>query len=346
MSESLNFYSIDAKGMVFDQNQHPLQEPESIQSFFNFLQIGDAFQITTRLHDQTILVEAYDAPLIAKQIHLSKHSNNLTNAYDLSWNFELSSLILDEWDRFHGLTTSGIPFVMDSKAQDQFFDQLDHFDDDSFSYDNSTYLPEPFWITDSSPNQESYWTQKYQNQEAGWDLGDSAMGLKVLLPKLKLPSSRILVLGGGHGHDAAHFAQQGHHVTLVDISPEAIKRAKTSYGHLAQLHFIEGDIFQLPHTMYNQYDLIFEHTCYCAIDPTRRNELVRQWRRLLHSNGTLLGLFFTMPKRMGPPFGGSEWELNRRLQSHFQPLIWQRFRQSIKPRLGRELLIYMQRKSD
>lgn len=346
MNDFFHFCSIDENGMVFDHNKDPLLTRDQIHSFFDSLQVEETFQITARIHDQTVLVEAYDAPIVANEIKLSStHSHELINAYGIRWDFELSSLLVDEWDRFHGMTNTQIPFVMNRQAQNQFFDQLDQFDDDSFSYRGRNYTPDPYWITEASINQESYWTQKYQNNEAGWDLGEPAMGLQYLLPKLKLPASRVLVLGGGNGHDAAHFAQQGHHVTQVDISPAAIAKTKTTYGHLNNLNLIEGDIFNLPVSMYNQYDLIFEHTCFCAIDPHRREDLIKQWRRLLHSNGTFLGIFFTMPKRIGPPFGASEWELKHHLQNSFQTLVWQRLRHSIKPRLGRELLVYLQRKA-
>jgi hypothetical protein len=51
-----------------------------------------------------------------------------------------------------------------------------------------------------------------------------------------------------------------------------------------------------------------------------------------------------MEKRQGPPFGGSEWELKQRLKNNFKPLIWQRFKNSIKGRWGKELVIFAQKK--
>lgn len=350
-SSEVGFCSIDAQGFVFDQNKQPLQDPTLIRVFFESLSVGPEFEILSQINNQTVLVEAFDAPLMAQEIKLTPSTlstafppNYFTNAYGIQWNFDLSTLVVDEWDRFHGLTTNKIPFVLSNQAQDQFFDQLDEFDDDSFQFAGIQYTPDPFWITDSAISKAGYWSQRYINNEARWDLGEAAMGLQSLLPKLKLPASRVLVLGGGSGHDAAYFAKQGHHVTLVDISPEAIAKAQSLHAGLGNLTFIESDVFNLPSSMYQQYDLIFEHTCFCAIDPHKRNDLIKQWRRLLHNQGTLLGVFFTMPKRIGPPFGASEWELQRRFQNHFQTLIWQRMRQSIKPRLGRELLVYLQKK--
>jgi hypothetical protein len=55
-----------------------------------------------------------------------------------------------------------------------------------------------------------------------------------------------------------------------------------------------------------------------------------------------------MDKRTGPPFGGSEWELRSRLQSHasqkgFRILYWNRLRDSKPERLGQELFVYAQK---
>ncbi len=334
------FCSIDENGLVFDENKKRITERDVLEEFFAELKVLESFQVVSVLHGQPVIVEAFDAPLVAHKMNLSPSKNSFMTAEGFEWNFELSTLIMDEWDRFHGVSANGVPFVMTSAAQNSFFDQVDEFDDESITYLGKVHTLESFWPDAVDVEQESFWTEKYHNAETGWDLGEPASALKSLLPKLKLPASKVLVLGGGGGHDAALFAEQGHHVTLVDISPEAIARAQTKYGHHINLSFLQMDLFDLPVELYGQFDLVFEHTCYCAINPTLRNELVKQWRRLLTETGFLLGVFFTMPKRTGPPFGGSEWELRRRLQKGFQPMVWQRFRQSIKPRLGRELLIY------
>lgn len=346
MNNGVVFYSIDKNGTIFTDQKKLLKNEEEILEFFNQLHIDESRCFKSQIHDQPILVEVYDQPIIATKIQLNQLDKpSLLNSYGISWSFDLSTMLVDEWDRLHGLTENQIPFVLSREAQDQLFDQLDEFDDDSITFKGIRYIVEPYWTVDTKVREESFWSQRYQTQEDRWDLAGPAAGLVHILPKLKLPASRILVLGGGGGHDAAYFAQQGHHVTLVDISPEAIARAQKLYGHLAQLNLLTADLFTLPHSMYGQFDLIFEHTCYCAIDPTQRANMVRQWRRLLNDSGYLLGIFFVMPTRIGPPYGSSEWELHKRLDSDFHTLVWQRYRESIKPRLGRELLVYMQKKS-
>jgi SAM-dependent methyltransferase len=153
-----------------------------------------------------------------------------------------------------------------------------------------------------------------------------------------------LVMGCGSGHDAAYFARLGHVVTAVDISEEAVQRARANYGDLENLKVLQADAFHLPDEFKARFDLVFEHTCYCAISPERRNELVKVWRRALVPGGDLLGVFFVNEMRSGPPFGGSEWELRERLKADFNFLFWTRWRHSLEKRKSKELVIYAKRR--
>lgn len=344
MSDIANFAIIDEIGGVLDSARQKLTDPDVLEEFFAELQLGPNFDIISKLHGENVLVESFDEPIVAHNIELTDTGAKIKNVYGLSWDFDLKTLVLDDWDRFHGITTNNLPFVLNDKAQDQFFSQLDEFDDESITFKGKIYPVAPYWNDEVEVESEKYWSSKYQNNEAGWDLGAPAAAIKSLVPKLKLPSSRVLVLGGGQGHDAGYFADLGHHVTLIDISPEALTRAQKTYGDKPNIKFIQADLFDLPVEMYGQFDLVIEHTCFCAINPSLRDDLVRQWRRLLNETGFLLGVFFTMPKRSGPPFGASEWEIRKRLENGFHTLVWQRFRHSISPRLGRELLVYAKKK--
>jgi hypothetical protein len=109
---------------------------------------------------------------------------------------------------------------------------------------------------------------------------------------------------------------------------------------MSNLQFLQADVFKLGPEHDKAYDLIFEHTLYCAIDPVRRSELVKNWWKWLAQNGTFLGVFFTMTKPAGPPFGASEWEIRERLRRHYRFLFWARWRKSIPSRQGKELFVY------
>lgn len=298
-------------------------------------------RFSTSLQGNKAWLEYFDAPLMAKHVRLKDAT---TGTIDLPYNstadFEFKTLTSDEWDRFHGYTKDGIPFVFNRQAQYEFFDLLDGFDDDSITVKGKKYSIEPWLKPFADANKDKFWTNIYQTEEPGWELHGPTPVLKDIFPQIKISKSKVLVLGCGSGHDAAFFAEAGHVVTGVDISSEAINRAKEQYGKMENLSLIQGDAFKLPESWTGKFDLVFEHTCYCAITPERRNELIKSWRRVLAPQGHLLGIFFSMEKRDGPPFGGSEWEIRERLKDKFKFLYWTRWRNSIENRKGRELVVY------
>ena len=64
---------------------------------------------------------------------------------------------------------------------------------------------------------------------------------------------------------------------------------------------------------------IWEHTCFCAIDPSRRDDYARSASEVLAPGGVLAGVFFLNPwdegeehmgphgpGGLGPPFGASQ----------------------------------------
>jgi len=294
----------------------------------------------TTVQGEAYFVEAFDEPYVVQFVERQKSKWLLQLPYGFKAEFDPKTLTLDEWDRFHGFTTKGIPFVLSRKAQAAFFDALEEYDDDSITVNGKKIEVKP-WLTTEAPVQtEKFWTNIYQTETPGWEMNQPTPILVDMLPRMKLPPSRVIVLGCGSGNDAAYFAEHGHFVTAVDISPEAIKRAQEKYQHLPNLKFVQADVFNLPHEFDDSFDLVFEHTCYCAIDPQKRNELVKIWRRLLQSEGHILGVFFTMEKKGTPPFGGSEWEIRERLKKGFQFLFWSRWQKSIERRNGKELLVY------
>ncbi len=295
------------------------------------------------------LVEPFDEPLVAHSVErlLSPQTGwEVIMPYGFRSSFVLDSLSLDEWDRFHGRTEEGVPFVLSRKAQAQFFDLLDGFGDDFIQVQEKVYKIPSWPRGNSSVEQSGFWQEIFcRDEPPPFDLGQSHSLLPKVLAQLKITKQRVMVLGAGAAHDAAHFAEQGHLVTAVDFCPEAISRAKSKYGHLKNLRFIQQDLFSLGEEHFGQYDLIFEHTCYCAISPERRNELVQLWLKILTEDGYLLGIFFAFDQLAGPPFGGSEWELRQRLKKNFQFLYWTRWRQSIPRRIGKEVVIYARRHS-
>jgi SAM-dependent methyltransferase len=318
----------------------------------------------TQVQGNEVIVEAFDEPLVAHHVTKSKGGAlTLSFAYGFTCKFDVQTLCTDEWDRFHGRTLHGLPFVLSRTAQMELFNIVDEFDDESLTFngtrfevqtlnqlDQMTLLgPQNELATKGAVNQADYWSDRYRSWQAenvppGWELGEPAKPLREVLPQIKIPRSRICVLGCGTGHDAAYFASQGHIVTGVDFSPLAIEKARAQYTECANLKFVTADAFHFAKEQRGQFDVIFEHTFYCAIDPARRSEVLRSWRSLLADGGHLLGIFFILDRVGGPPYGASEWELRELLKNDFEFLYWTRWKTSIESRLGRELVIYARKK--
>jgi len=105
----------------------------------------------------------------------------------------------------------------------------------------------------------------------------------------------------------------------LDVAEEAIDKAKQLYNSRGMAWAV-GDLFDWP----GSYDLVFEHTCFCAIPVERRIDYVAAMARLIPAGGHLLGIFFLNPDHEGeegPPFGVEFAELERFFAADFQ-LIW------------------------
>ena len=324
-----------------------LEDPEIGGELIRNLTINEKGRLSTTLRGQDAIIEAFDAPLVAR--HVSKPSagsGRLDLPYGVTATFDFKTLRLDEWDRFHGTTDDNVPFVFSRTAQFEFFDLLGDFDDDSITVDGQRIEIPPWLPPNATGDREEFWNTLYRGTDMRWDLDKEAPALAAVLPQLKLTRQRILVLGSGVGHDAAYFARLGHSVTAVDFSFDAIERARGTYPGIEGLRFVRADAFRLPPEFNGRYDIVFEHTMYCAIDPKRRNELVKVWTRALQPRGHLLGIFYVNDRVGGPPFGGSEWEIRQRLRASFHSIFWTRWRHSVDSRKGRELVVYANRLND
>jgi len=169
------------------------------------------------------------------------------------------------------------------------------------------------------PN-DTDWEKRYQKEDTPWDKGDAAPGLVDWLKKYSLSKdSRILVPGCGRGHDAYACAQAGFETTGLDLSNQALAEARERYEEQSNLAFFPGDFLtEFPE---NPYDLVFEHTLYCAIDPERRDEYVDALGKWLKPGGYFLAIHFQFPLTSeGPPFGASREEIIDRFEPRFKLL--------------------------
>lgn len=339
------FLSIDESGFIFN-NEEKITSTEIGLEVLKSLFFLSNNSYGSQFHGQPVIVEAFDTPLVVHSIEKLGDQLKLYFHYGFSIITDITNFYLDDFDRIYGELENGIPFSFSKSAQVQFFSLLDEYSDEDFIWNEKAIPFHSFWQDNTQLHGANWWNKVYEEEaNPRWNLAAPSETLKDMLPRIKLPKSKVLVLGCGDSHDAAFFAEHGHLVTAVDISPHAIERSKKLFGHLENITWHESDLFHLPNSYFGQFDLIYEYTCFCAIDPAKRKDLIKVWTQCLHEQGQLMGTFFCMHKRVGPPFGSTEWELRERLKRNFQFIFWGRWRKSLPRRQGRELFILAKKKN-
>lgn len=188
----------------------------------------------------------------------------------------------------------------------------------------------------------SEWEARYQSGDMPWEKGEASPGLVDFIsahPELK--RGTVLVPGCGTGHDARVWARAGFDVTGCDIAPSAIRlsRERTAAAGL-QANFIQCDFLRDP--LPRQYDWVFEHTLFCAINPAERDLYVEAGLRWLAPGGNYLAVNYLIPDEDGPPFGTTREELVRRFSPHFK-LVQDWVPRSYPNRKGLELMLWWRR---
>ena len=190
-------------------------------------------------------------------------------------------------------------------------------------------------------NTVAFWEDAYAHGGDGWGLGRPAPPLVDFLDTTPPPRGRVAVPGSGRGHDARLLATRGYEVIGFDFAPTALAAARVlAARERVVVSFEDRDVFALGRELPNAFDGVWEYTCFCAIDPARREEYVRSLSGALRGGGWLLACFFPMRAvSAGPPFVVSKAEVCRLLapaftiERAFTPL------RSARGRLGREWMI-------
>jgi len=190
---------------------------------------------------------------------------------------------------------------------------------------------------------DAYWSNRYNNQDTGWDTGTITTPLKEYIDQLADKNMAILIPGCGNSHEAAYLLQQGFtDITLIDISSVLCDKLREDFAaYLSRgLTIICADFFEHR----GQYDLVMEQTFFCALDPTLRTEYARKMQQLLKPGGKLVGVLFNRSFEGGPPFGGSETEYRNLFGPLLNINIMAPCYNSIPPRSGSELFVQLQKK--
>lgn len=171
---------------------------------------------------------------------------------------------------------------------------------------------------------ESEWEARYAEGNTPWDRGEPAPPLLEQLARHGVPEGRILVPGCGLGHDVRALAAAAPEAEIVglDISPTAVKRA-LALPRVGRETYVEGDLFALPEDWRGGFDALWEHTCFCAIDPSWRDAYARAVAEAIKPGGLFFGVFYLNPydeehpPGAGPPWGVTGRELDERFAADF-----------------------------
>lgn len=187
------------------------------------------------------------------------------------------------------------------------------------------------------------WEQRYQSGDTHWDKGAPSPGLvDFLAAHPDLPPGTVCVPGCGTGHDVRAWAQAGFNALGLDIAPSAIRlaEAKTRVAGLAAQFKLADFLRDAPPF---QFDWLFEHTLFCAINPAERDDYVRAVLRWLKPGGQYLAVnYLIVEDSEGPPFPTTREEQLRRFSPHFE-LQQDGVPRSYPNRTGREWMFWWRR---
>lgn len=184
---------------------------------------------------------------------------------------------------------------------------------------------------------QAYWDQKYIEHKTGWDISYVSPAIKAYIDQLEDKTIKILIPGCGNAYEGAYLFEQGFVNTyIMDLSPTVLNNFRKKFPQFPPNHIICADVFEHKET----YDLIFEQTFFCAINPSQRDLYASHMSKILKPKGKLVGLLFNIPLNSdSPPFGGETEEYLKTFDQHFTELYIEECYNSIKPRQGSELFI-------
>lgn len=168
------------------------------------------------------------------------------------------------------------------------------------------------------------WNRRYESGDTPWEKGRAAPPLLEFLGKSRAEiwgGGRILVPGCGTGHDVRALAAAGLSPLGLDLAERALQLAK-AHEPVGSEIYEQGDFLDPAWREGKSFSSIWEHTCYCAIAPSRRPEYAQACADLIAPGGCLIGVFFLTPngpgeEGEGPPFNATIPELDERFAPWF-----------------------------
>jgi SAM-dependent methyltransferase len=190
-------------------------------------------------------------------------------------------------------------------------------------------------------DEPAFWNEKYNMSKTDWDMKNANPVFAELLENSSfLKPCKILVVGSGKGYDAVIAAQKGYDTTAIDFSSAATEYAeKLAAENRVNIQFLKEDIFTLNDTYNLSFDIVYEYTTYCAINPSRREEFAYRISSLVKKGGRFITVLFPVDDRDGgPPFRIDLQEFYKNFSKYLSLEFSTKQINSIKPRKGKEVL--------
>ena len=197
------------------------------------------------------------------------------------------------------------------------------------------------------------WDERWRQGDTPWEKGYAAPPLSGYLEAGETElhrARRVLVPGCGSGHDVRELARHGIGATGLDLAAAAVERARQE-APVDSEDYVCGDLFAADWRIGREFDAVWEHTCFCAIDPSRRPAYAQAMAEILPAGGHLVGVFFLTPwdpgeAEEGPPFSATREEITA-LFSPWFALRKERVPERAYPgREGREWLVVLERRAN
>ena len=161
------------------------------------------------------------------------------------------------------------------------------------------------------------WEACYRGGDTPWDKGQPAPPLLELLGRKPLAlwgDGPVLVPGCGFGHDVRALAATGLPVVGLDIAETAVQRAR-GFPATGRESYEAGDFLDPAWRRGRGFSAIWEHTCFCAMDPGLRGKYAEAAADVLGPGQILAGVYYLTPNDPdedggGPPFNVTVEELD------------------------------------
>lgn len=187
------------------------------------------------------------------------------------------------------------------------------------------------------------WQEAWEEQRTPWDAGQSAPALVELVEAGDLPAGQALVPGAGSGYDVLTLAAPNRRAVGLDLATGARRRfaqLRDEKGVPAeQAEMVVADFFDWQPD--EPFDLIFDYTFLCAIEPEMRPRWVERIDELLAPDGELVTLIFPVVDKDpddGPPYPMSPELLESLLEPHLNAHYLEPVEHSHPGREGKEWL--------